>query len=94
MKSLDFIGVYFYFRKPQQEKEKSDFSFGKKKKLVDARSKLGSGFGGIKVKGKAIVTKPAEPAKPENTEILRTPTEPEIASNPLGLAYSDDSDSE
>jgi len=81
-------------RKPQEEKEKSEFSFGKKKKLVDARSKLGSGFGGIKVKGKAIVTKPAEPTKPEKTVIPGTPTEPEIAPNPLGLAYSDDSDSE
>jgi len=70
---------------------------GKKKKTVDTKKALSKGFGGIKVKGKSI-TKTEKSSESSETssesQNCPPPNEPPSSSNPFGLDYASDSDSD
>ncbi|CAG5098569.1 Oidioi.mRNA.OKI2018_I69.XSR.g15784.t1.cds [Oikopleura dioica] len=70
---------------------------GKKKKTVDTKKALSKGFGGIKVKGKSITqtTKDTSELPSKSTPSTSPENEPSSSSsNPFGIDYGSDSDSD
>jgi len=91
------------FRILEDRKRKTEMAApavpGKKKKTVDTKKALSKGFGGIKVKGKTITKTKNSSEKSHETasESKNCPSpsnEPSSSSNPFGLDYNSDSDSD